>query len=32
MHGQCVRQIENKAQGNTWKWLRKGNSKVCTEA
>ena len=31
MYGQYVRQIEDKDNSNTWKWLRKSNSKGCTE-
>ena len=32
MHGQYVRQIEDRNKRNTWKWLRKSNLKGCTEA
>ena len=32
MYGQYVREIEDKDKSNTWKWLRKGNLKGCTEA
>ena len=32
MHGQYVRQIEDKDKNSAWKWLRKSNLKGCAEA
>lgn len=32
MHGQYLREMNDKYKNNTWKWLQKSDSKGCTEA
>ena len=32
MHGQFARDMEDKDKNSTWRWMRKGDLKGCTEA
>ena len=32
MHGNFVRDMEDKDKNNTWRWMRKSDLKGCTEA
>ena len=32
MHGQCLREVNDKDQNSTWRWVQKIDLKGCTEA
>ena len=32
MHGQCLKEMNDKDKNNIWMWLQKGDLKGCTDA